>query len=197
MNSQTHDMSQPELGLWENIRELTVAVTRPWPFLMPPTQPTVGSFLTLIIHKPLLPLLTCHVPGLLLSSPGWWVLLGSVLGSPHCTFSPRQQRSGRSSPRSSTAHTREATSSIVPSPAAHIPSCPPSSSTKVLNNPSLLRVFSAQPGLFLPEVTMLEEHKRRWQKALSLLCHYFSPSLRLFPPLGIPLAPGPGPQYPP
>ena len=47
-----------------------------------------------------------------------------------------------------------------PLPSAHMPSCPPSSSTKVLINPSLLRLFSAQPGIFLPKVTVLEGQEK-------------------------------------
>ena len=162
---------------------------------MPPTQPTVGSFLTLTNHKPLLLLLTCLVPGLLLSSPGWWVLLGSSLGSPHCTFSPRQQCSGHSSPRSSTAHTRKATPSIVPSPPAHMPSCPPSSSIKVLNNPSLLRVFPAQPGLLLLQVT--DRRNREVAKSPPPSLSSLLSITEALPSTRPPLAPGPGPQYPP
>lgn len=172
MNSQTHGMSQPEL--WQNIGELTVAVTRPWPFLMPPLQPT-GGVLSHLDHSQAFPP-SAHLP-----RAGPLVLLPRVVGAARLLpgVSPLYLQAKTAvlwALFSKKLHCPHNGSNLFhcPLPSAHMPSCPPSSSTKVLNNPSLLRVFSAQPGIFLPKVTVLEEQEEQGgakspQPSLSLL----------------------------
>lgn len=109
-------------GSEENISVLTVWFSPDLALLHLPNQIKRGSFLTLTITSPFLPLPIGLMRGLSLSFPGWWVLLGSSLRSARCTFGPGQVSLGDSSPRSSTAHTRKATPPLSLWPPAPISS---------------------------------------------------------------------------